>query len=338
MKEKILVIFGSMSSEHEISCISAGNIISNLNKEKYEITMLGIDKNGKWYYYLGTVENVLQNKWIDDENNKVEILDIMEELKKYDVIFPVLHGKYGEDGAIQGLLEMAHSNYVGCKVLGSSIGMDKILSKELVSSIGIDVVDYIAINNNFNITEILNEVEEKLKYPVIVKPSKEGSSYGVTKVDKKEDLLNAIEFALKYDKEILIEKYIDNRKEIECAVIEINEKNKIYASTPGEIVSANEFYDFNAKYENNKSYTQIPANLSGELIEKIKEHSIKIFKKLRINSLARIDFFVSNEKIYFNEVNTMPGFTSISMYPMMLMHDEISYSKILDILIENSKM
>lgn len=337
MKEKILVIFGSMSSEHEISCISAGNVISNLNKEKYEITMLGIDKIGKWYYYLGSVENVLQNKWIDDENNKIAILDIMEELQKYDVIFPVLHGKYGEDGAIQGLLEMAHSSYVGCKVLGSSIGMDKVLSKELVSSLEIDVVDYITVNNNFNINEVLNETEKKLKYPVIVKPSKEGSSYGVTKVNKKEDLLNAIEFALKYDKEILIEKYVANRKEIECAVIEINEKNEIYASTPGEIISANEFYDFNAKYENNKSYTQIPANLSDELIEKIKEYSVKIFKKLRLNSLARIDFFVSNEKIYFNEVNTMPGFTSISMYPMMLIHDDMKYSEILDILIYNAK-
>lgn len=337
MKEKILVIFGSMSKEHEISCISASNVIQNLDKNKYDVKMVGIDKKGIWCYYTGSVENVKENKWIEDEENKIKIVDLFSELKKYDVVFPVLHGKYGEDGLIQGLFEMLQVKYVGDKVLGSSIGMDKILSKELVQSINIPVVEYIALTKDYDKESILYKVKEKLSFPVIVKPSKEGSSYGVTKVDKKENLVEAIENALKYDSEILVEKYISKRQEIECAVLEDLSNEKMYVSTPGEIISANEFYDFEAKYENDESTTNIPANISKDIAEKIKEYSLEIFKKLRIKSIARIDFFVSDNNIYFNEVNTMPGFTNISMYPMMLIHDGISYSEILDILIENAK-
>lgn len=337
MKEKILVIFGSMSKEHEISCISASNVIQNFDKNKYDVKMAGIDKKGIWCYYTGSVENVKENKWIEDEENKIKIVDLFSELKKYDVVFPVLHGKYGEDGLIQGLFEMLQIKYVGCKVLGSSIGMDKVLSKELVQSINIPVVEYIALKKDYDKESILDKVKEKLNFPVIVKPSKEGSSYGVTKVDKKENLVEAIENALKYDSEILVEKYISKRKEIECAVLEDLSNEKMYVSTPGEIISANEFYDFEAKYENDESTSKIPANVSKEIAEKIKEYATLIFKKLRLKSIARIDFFVSDNDIYFNEVNTMPGFTNISMYPMMLIHDGISYSEILDILIENAK-
>lgn len=337
MKEKILVIFGSMSKEHEISCISASNVIQNLDKNKYNVKMVGIDKEGIWHYYTGSIENVKENKWIEDEENKIKIVDLFSELKKYDVVFPVLHGKYGEDGLIQGLFEMLQVKYVGCKVLGSSIGMDKILSKELVQSINIPVVEYIALTKDYDKESILDKVKEKLNFPVIVKPSKEGSSYGVTKVDNKENLVDAIENALKYDNEILVEKYIFKRQEIECAVLEDLSKEKIYVSTPGEIISANEFYDFEAKYENDASTMNIPANISIENLEKIKEYAALIFKKLRLKSIARIDFFISDNNIYFNEVNTMPGFTNISMYPMILIHDGIIYSEILDILIENAK-
>ena len=342
MKKKVLVIFGSMSSEHEISCISASNVLQNLDEEKYEIYKIGIDKQGVWYYYIGSIQNIENNTWITDFNNKEEIIDIIKELKKYDVVFPVLHGKYGEDGSIQGLLEMAQVKYVGCKILGSSIAMDKVLSKELVSNLNIDVVPYITVNYKQlmkikeNMKNLINKINEELSFPVIVKPSKEGSSYGVTKVERQDDLYSAIEFALKYDNEVLIEKYISNRKEIECAILEDALENRIYASTPGEIVSANEFYDFNAKYENNKSHVKIPAQISDEQIYKIQEYSKIIFKKLRLNGLSRVDFFVSNDKIYFNEVNTMPGFTNISMYPIMLMHDKISYKEIIDILINSA--
>lgn len=337
MKEKVLVIFGSMSKEHEISCVSASNVIANLDKNKYDVTLAGIDKEGSWYYYTGEVKNIKENKWIEDKEKKIRITNFKEELTKYDVAFPVLHGKYGEDGALQGLLEMFKVCYVGNDVLGSSIGMDKILSKELVESINIPVVEYIALTKDYDKESTFLKIEEKLNFPVIVKPSKEGSSYGVTKVDNKDGLVDAIENALKYDSEILVEKYIARRQEIECAVLENLSKEKIYISTPGEIISANEFYDFEAKYENEQSTTKIPANISEENKEKIKEYAKIIFKKLRLTSIARIDFFLSDNNIYFNEVNTMPGFTSISMYPMMLIHDGLNYSEILDILIENAK-
>ena len=344
MKDKILVIFGSMSSEHEISCISASNVIYNLDKEKYEITKMGIDKQGNFFYYTGNVENISKNCWLSDAKNKQEVKNVLEELKKYDVIFPVLHGKYGEDGTIQGLLEFTKVKYVGCNTLGSSIAINKILSKELVASTGIDIVSYISLSNkdyndiNFDKEKLLVDIKEKLELPVIVKPSREGSSYGVKKASTEDEVLKAIDFAFKYDSDILIEKYIDNRKEIECAVLEDMLNNSIYASTPGQIVSANEFYDFEAKYENKESYTNIPADITDDQTEKIKDYSRRIFKALRLNSIARVDFFVSTDKIYFNEVNTMPGFTNISMYPMMLMHDNISYGKILDILIDNAKL
>ena len=337
--KKILVIFGSMSSEHEISCISASNVLENIDKAKYLVAMLGIDKNGIWYEYTGEISNIRENKWLEDEKNKRKIENIIEYLRGFDVIFPVLHGKYGEDGTIQGIFEIAKVKYVGCKVLGSSIAMDKICSKELVNAINIPIVDYLTLNKkeylkmNGNFEEIENKVEEKFSFPIIIKPNKEGSSYGISKVDNKKNLKDAINFAFKFDDNILLEKYIDNRKEIECAII--YKDGSIYASTPGEIFSKNQVYDFESKYVSQISYTKIPADISDNLIKKIKEYSKQIFKILKLDGLSRVDFFVSEGKIYFNEVNTMPGFTNISMYPKMLIHDGIPYDKIIEILIEN---
>lgn len=340
---KLAIIFGSKSSEHEVSCMSAYNIIRKLNNTKYEIYKIGIDKDGTWFNYNGNIESIYKCTWQSDIENKDKILDIIDELKKYDVIFPVLHGKYGEDGTIQGLFELAGVKYVGCKVLGSSIAMDKILSKELVRSIGIDVVEYLTIckeeydnMDDIVFSKLLGKVDEKLSFPVIVKPNREGSSYGVIKVNSKEELKTSIESSLKYDDSILIERYIGNRQEVECAVLSNKESGKIIASLPGEIVSANELYDYEAKYINNESYVKIPAKISKECMEKIREYSIKVFKKLRLSSLSRIDFFVENgNNIYFNEVNTLPGFTDISMYPMMIEKSGIPYEELLDILIKN---
>lgn len=335
--KRILVIFGSMSSEHEVSCISAYNVLDNIDKDKYEVTKLGISKEGIWYEYIGNISNIKENKWIKDIDNCIKIDNVIEYLKKYDVVFPVLHGKYGEDGTIQGVFELANVKYVGCKVLGSSIAMDKTLSKELVKNIGINVVPYVNITRNqySNYTNCdYKKIEEKISFPMFVKPNKEGSSYGVNKAKNIEELKNAIEYALQFDDSILVEKYIQQRKEVECAVIEKN--GKVTASTPGMIVIQNEVYDFDSKYNDSTSYTKIPADINEEIITKIKEYAIKIFRELRLNGLSRVDFFVTNEdKIYFNEVNTMPGFTSISMYPKMLMHDGIAYKDIIDILIEN---
>ncbi|MEG2348283.1 MAG: D-alanine--D-alanine ligase family protein [Clostridia bacterium] len=342
MKIDIAIIFGSMSSEHEVSCISAASILQNIDMEKYNVDKIGIDKDGIWYVYTGDLLNIKENKWMSDVKNKIKINDILTHLKKYRVAFPVLHGKYGEDGTIQGLFELAKINYVGCKVLGSAIAIDKTLTKKLVENTGIKVVNYIQISkakfsklNKQEYKDFASSVEKKLNFPLIVKPNKEGSSYGLVKVNEVSKLKEAISYSLNFDNSILIEKYIDDRKEVECAVLQDIKNDTIFVSLPGEITSANELYDFNAKYNNGKSHVDILANISNEQVEKIREYSKKIFEILNLSSLSRIDFFVQGENIYFNEVNTMPGFTNSSMYPMMLVNSGLSYSKIISQLIEN---
>ena len=340
--KRVLVIFGSMSSEHEVSCMSAANVIENINKEKYIVSMVGIDKQGNWYKYNGSLENIKNNNWILDVKNKEKISYIIDELRKYDVIFPVLHGKYGEDGTIQGIFEIAGVKYVGCKVLASSIAMNKTFSKKLVETENIPVVDYVNISrekyldmcNDINIyKEFCNNTVEKLGLPLFVKPNQEGSSYGVTKVEDIEKLKEAISYALEFDNDVLIEKYIKTKKEVECAILQ--DGLKLIVSTPGQIKTKDTIYSYDEKYNDSSNLPIIPAHILKEQEEKIKEYSKRIFKILNLSSLARIDFFVTDNNIFFNEVNTMPGFTNTSMYPKLLMYDGISYNKIIEILIEN---
>ena len=340
--KKVLVIFGSMSSEHEVSCMSAANVIENINKEKYIISMVGIDKQGNWYKYNGSIENIKNNTWMLDEKNKEKISYIIDELRNYDVVFPVLHGKYGEDGTIQGIFEIAGVKYVGCKVLASSIAMNKTFSKKLVETENIPVVDYVNISrekyldmcNDINIyKEFCDNTVEKLGLPLFVKPNQEGSSYGVTKVEDIEKLKEAISYALEFDNDVLIEKYIKTKKEVECAILQ--DGLKLIVSTPGQIKTKDTIYSYDEKYNDSSNLPIIPAHILKEQEEKIKEYSKRIFKILNLSSLARIDFFVTDNNIFFNEVNTMPGFTNTSMYPKLLMYDGISYNKIIEILIEN---
>ena len=340
--KRVLVIFGSMSSEHEVSCMSAANVIENINKEKYIISMVGIDKQGNWYKYNGSLENIKNNNWILDVKNKEKISYIIDELRKYDVIFPVLHGKYGEDGTIQGIFEIAGVKYVGCKVLASSIAMNKTFSKKLVETENIPVVDYVNISrekyldmcNDINMyKEFCDNTVEKLGLPLFVKPNQEGSSYGVTKVEDIEKLKEAISYALEFDNDVLIEKYIKTKKEVECAILQ--DGLKLIVSTPGQIKTKDTIYSYDEKYNDSSNLPIIPAHILKEQEEKIKEYSKRIFKILNLSSLARIDFFVTDNNIFFNEVNTMPGFTNTSMYPKLLMYDGISYNKIIEILIEN---
>ena len=330
--KRVLVIFGSMSSEHEVSCMSAANVIENINKEKYIVSMVGIDKQGNWYKYNGSL----------DVKNKEKISYIIDELRKYDVIFPVLHGKYGEDGTIQGIFEIAGVKYVGCKVLASSIAMNKTFSKKLVETENIPVVDYVNISrekylgmcNDINMyKEFCDNTVEKLGLPLFVKPNQEGSSYGVTKVEDIEKLKEAISYALEFDNDVLIEKYIKTKKEVECAILQ--DGLKLIVSTPGQIKTKDTIYSYDEKYNDSSNLPIIPAHILKEQEEKIKEYSKRIFKILNLSSLARIDFFVTDNNIFFNEVNTMPGFTNTSMYPKLLMYDGISYNKIIEILIEN---
>lgn len=275
-----------------------------------------------------------------------KISNEFETLKKQDIIFPVLHGLYGEDGTIQGLLELLKVPYVGCKVLASGICMDKVYAKMIFEKANINQAKAVVVNTkngytyvdeelnhiSTTIEEICKIVNEKLKYPVFVKPSNSGSSVGVSKAENDEELKNSIQEAAKYDKEILIEQGI-NGKEIECAVLGMDD---VKASCVGQILSADEFYDYDSKYKNAESKTIIPADVSKEISEKIRKTAIKAFKAVKGSGLARVDFFVDKEtdEIYLNEINTMPGFTNISMYPKLWENCGLTYSKLLDRLIE----
>lgn len=323
---KVAVIYGGMSSEHEVSKVSAKNVMENLNKEKYEIYPILIEKDGTWSL-----------------NNK-KIKNIIETLKEMDVVFPVLHGLYGEDGTIQGMLEILKIPYVGCKVLASSVCMDKVYTKVILEKAKINQAKYIYIKNEnqyiddeFEILklqndEIINLVQEKLGFPVFVKPSNSGSSVGVTKANNGPELIKSIQTATEFDSKVLIEEAI-NGKEVECAVLG---NDKVEASAVGQILAADEFYSYDAKYNNSESRTKIPADISEEVMNEIKRLAVKAFRAVDGSGLSRIDFFVENEtnKIYINEINTMPGFTEISMYPQLWNYMGIKYSELLDKLIE----
>ena len=328
---KLGIVYGGVSTEHDISVMSAKSVIENLDKEKYEIHEIYINKYGKWY------------EVIDDE--KEEIYNLIWTLKKLDVVFPVLHGLGGEDGTIQGMLEMLQVPYVGCKVLASSVGMDKVYTKIIFEKAGIPEAPYVYIKKKENGYIIVNEnfkeeefkvesITKKLNYPMFVKPSNSGSSVGVKKATNNEELKMAIENAGQYDNKILIEQGI-NAREVECAILDGTE---VRASTVGEIISAEEFYSFDAKYNIPESKTIIPADISKEQIEQIQKLAIRAFKAIDGSGLARADFFIEKDtnKIYINEINTMPGFTKISMYPKLFESVGIKYSELLDKLIANA--
>lgn len=346
-KIKLGVIFGGQSTEHDVSIVSGSSVIKNLNKEKYEIYPIYISKDGVWYHYTKDIDKVeIFN--IGEEPKEIEkIPNEMEVLKKQDVIFPVLHGLYGEDGTIQGLLELLKIPYAGCKVLASSICMDKVYAKMVFEKANIKQEKYIVLNSsnkdyiyideelnyvNMQTDAICKMVEEKLGYPVFVKPSNSGSSVGVNKAENKKELIKAIEIASKYDKEILIEEGIDG-KEVECAVLGTDNPE---ASCVGQILSADEFYDYDSKYKNAESKTLIPADIDKQTEEEIRKTAVKAFKAVRGTSLARVDFFVDRKtnEVYLNEINTMPGFTTISMYPKLWEHCNVKYAELLDRLIE----
>ena len=324
------IIYGGISTEHEVSIMSAKSVISNLNKEKYKIKELYINKYGKWFEII--------------DGKKEEIYNLIWVLKDLDIAFPVLHGVGGEDGTIQGMLEILGIPYVGCGVFASSVGMDKIYTKILFEKAGIlqtpyvyvkNIKDnYVIIDEKFDEEEFeIKKITDKIKFPMFVKPSNSGSSFGVKKSTNIEELKLAIENAGHYDNKILIEQGIDG-KEVECAVLDVGEP---IASTVGEIQSAEEFYSYDAKYNNSESKTIIPAKIEKKQIEEIKRLAIKAFKTIDGRHLSRVDFFIEKEtnKIYINEINTMPGFTQISMYPKLFEAVGIKYSELLDKLIEN---
>ena len=327
-KKTVAVIFGGQSSEHEVSLNSASTIISNMDEEKYFIVPIGITKQGQWLIYDGSVEHIKTGEWqkystpaiISPDATQKSILKIVGGRIKeipVDVIFPVLHGKWGEDGTIQGLFEMAQIPYVGDGVLSSCVSMDKVFTKMIAKSVNIEQAKYLWFYTYEleHCENILNQIEKELQYPCFIKPANTGSSVGITKAHNREELKKALYYAAKFDTKVIAEEFIDGR-EIECSVL--GNENPI-ASGVGEIFSAAEFYDYDAKYNNAESKTVVPAELEKEITDKIREIAIKIFKAVEGTGLARVDFLIqkNTNRIIFNELNTMPGFTSISMYPML---------------------
>lgn len=331
-KIRVLVLFGGQSSEHEISEISATNILNNLD-ERVEPTMVGITMAGEWFLYEGNIADIKGCGWekspyltpailspdathggllVFERNGSVRRIEI-------DVVYPALHGKYGEDGTIQGLCELAGIPCVGPSMLSSAICMDKTVAKIYFEALGIPQAKWVTVHS-FDLEKksnaILDEIEEKLGYPVFVKPANAGSSVGIGKAKNRETLLECLFTAADYDRKILVEEFIKGR-EIESAAIG-NRKVKI--AEPGEVVSCNEFYDFEAKYQE-PSTIEIPANIDQKHIDKIKEYAKTLFLGLGLTGLSRLDFFVTDEdEVKINEINTLPGFTDISMYPKMMEH------------------
>lgn len=348
-KIKLGVVFGGMSTEHDVSVVSGSSVLKNLNKNKYDITPIYIDQNGNWFLYNKNI-NEIEILNIGEQPTEIEeIENPIKILKNLDVIFPVLHGLYGEDGSIQGLFELLKLPYVGCRVLGSCLCMDKVYTKIVLNKANINQAKYayvrkygdkyIYVDDEFNesilnITEISKKVIGKCGLPVYVKPSNSGSSVGIKKAKTLEELEKAIEYAGQYDSKIVIEENI-NAREIECAVIGNEE---VEASCVGEILPAEDFYSYDAKYKNSQSRVVIPANIDKDLSEEIRNIAKKAFKAVDAKGLSRVDFFVEKEtnKIYLNEINTLPGFTTISMYPQLWEKCGKSYSDLLDELIKNA--
>lgn len=346
-KKTVCVIFGGQSPEHDISQISVMNILNNLDKDKYEIIPVGITKGGAWYAYYGEYEAIRTGDWEKDSKNiKKAIISpdateraliVCESENTYkkehiDVIFPVLHGEYGEDGTIQGLFEMSHIPYVGQGVISSAVGMDKTFSKIVFADAGIPQADWVVVTSNDDTAAKKDEIEAKIGYPCFVKPARTGSSFGVGKAHNRNELDSALKTALEFDRRVLVEENIDGH-EVECAVLG-NEDPQ--AATVGEIKPKVEFYDFDAKYKDDSTELEIPADLPAETIARIRDYAVKAFRALDGEGLSRVDFFVkfSDGGIILNEVNTLPGFTDISMYPKLWEHEGVGITELLDKLID----
>ena len=336
-----MIICGGQSTEHTISRMSCTSVLKNLHRNRYELTLVGIDRDGQWYLLDDTQEDLSLDSWLD---NAQEITDIYNLLKKQDVIFPVLHGQYGEDGTIQGLFELAGVPYVGCRTLASSVAMDKIYTKKILETVGIPQVkslyvkkrydgQYVVVNHQFDETDdILTAVKNQLGFPCFVKASRSGSSVGCYRVDHEEDLLEILHQAGQYDSHIVIEECIDCI-ELETAVLGNDDP---IVSRVGQIMPHGEFYTFESKYEDEESQTCIPALVDQEIQDQIREYALKVFKAIDGHGLSRVDFFLDKKtnNVYLNEINTMPGFTKISMYPQLIEDYGISYSDLIDRLID----
>ncbi|MEX2115828.1 MAG: D-alanine--D-alanine ligase family protein [Bacteroidota bacterium] len=346
---KVGVVFGGRSPEHEVSLVSAASVIRALNPQKYEVLPIGITPEGRWLaspdalkllkekipverYPEHTIVPNPQHKGLMSLNRSLT----GPALYHVDVLFPVLHGVFGEDGTIQGLFELAGIPYVGSGVLGSAIGMDKVIQKQLLLQAGIPVAPGLWFTSDEfskNRKKILESATRTIRYPAFVKPANLGSSIGISKARNVKELETAINLASEYDRKILVEKAVPRAREIECSVLGNDDP---VASVPGEIIPSNEFYDYDAKYVDGKSKALVPAKLPKQVVKKIQELSVRAFRILDCAGMARIDFLVpaASTKVFLNEINTIPGFTSISMYPKLWEASGLPYPDLLDRLIQ----
>ena len=345
---KVGVVFGGKSSEHSISIMSGCSIVKNLNRLKYEVIPIFIDKEGNWYEVLDDIRNLPNYKLGEEPINLKSIENIIEYLKKLDCVFPVLRGKGGDDGSIQGLLNFVDIPYVGCDILASSIAMDKVYMKTVLAEAGIMQTKYISakktkngfliVDNQFkekevSTDELLEIVYDKLKYPVFVKPANSGASIGINKATTSSELKKSIETAFFYDSKIILEKEIKGR-EIEIALLG---NEDILTSYPGEVDVKDEFYNYNSKYQNPTTKKMVPLNMLGSnLDDELREIAIKVYKTIGAKGLARVDFFVEENTnvVYVNEINTMPDITEDSMYIKLFSAIGIEYTDVLDRLIK----
>ena len=346
---KLAVLFGGISSEHDISCLSAASILRNLDKTKYEIYPVGITQEGQWYYCPACDADRVENGEWERMADKVPALlppdrsvhglvllrDGRTETIRLDCVFPVLHGAGGEDGTVQGLLELAGIPYVGCGVAACANSMDKSITKALIEPTGVcQAKYYLALRYDFerNAEGVVRTAADQLgSFPVFVKPCSQGSSVGVAKANDMLELAAGLTEAFKLDDKVLVEEFIDGH-EVECAVL--GNRNPI-ASTVGEIAATQEFYTFDAKYKDESSKLYIPAQITPQQLETVRQNALRVYAALGCRGLSRVDFFVTYEggEVVFNELNSIPGFTSISMYPKLFDYEGIHYPELLDRLI-----
>lgn len=344
MKLNVCVLFGGVSPEHEVSLRSAQSVLNNLDAEKYHIFPVGITKKGKWILYGGTDYSLIADgQWEQCPENRDAVISPVRgqgllvcnaegtESIAIDVVFPVLHGENGEDGSVQGLMQLAGIPCVGPDVAASAVAMDKTLTKLVMDNAGIPQAQWLLVRNNelsAHKESVLDCVEQRFSYPVFVKPAGTGSSVGVSKASDRKALDEALLCAGQYDDKILVEELIDG-KEVEVAVMG---NDTPVASVCGEIDSGAEFYDYDAKYVTDTSVAYIPARICEETAEQVREYAVKVYKAIGCRGLSRVDFFVTHkdDHIVFNEINTLPGFTSISMFPKLFGASGIPYGQLID--------
>lgn len=344
---KVAVLFGGASSEHEVSLVSAYSVLTNIPKDKYDVMCIGITKKGHWLYYPGEYEDIPTGEWEKNPDCATAVIspDSMTKgvivlgkddsafVRKVDVVFPVLHGMNGEDGTVQGLCALAGLPCVGCDMTSSASCMDKTITHRILDAIGIRTAPYCVLQRDFldDPESGCGEVERKLGgYPMFVKPATAGSSVGVSRAADREALKNGIKIAFAHSEKVVVEKEIIG-KEVECAVL--GNGTDLIASVPGQITPAEEFYDYDAKYKLGTSVLDIPAKITPEQTEELRETAKRAYYALGCSGFSRVDFFVCDDGIILNEINTIPGFTPISMYPKLMDNMGISYPELLDRLI-----